>query len=368
MKRPAWICALALIAALAPPASAQTTRIATETVAVFEAPWAVAPLPGGGFLVTEKAGRLVLVGAEGDRRRVAGVPAVRAAGQTGLHDVALAPDFAQSGLVYLTWVAGPDGGALHLGRARLDRAASPPRLEGFETLWRADPSGGRGHPGAIIAFGPDGHLFLTSGDRQLGDPAQVLDDARGKILRLTAEGRPAPGNPFPEAPAVWTHGHRNPYGLAFDAAGRLWSHEMGPRGGDELNLIAPGANYGWPAVSEGRHYSGWPIPGHDSRADVVAPVLHWTPVIAPAGMIIYDGAAFPDWRGSALIGGLRAEALVRVRLSDGQSPGDTPARAQEVERLPLGARIRDVAADAAGAVYVLEDGPRARLLRLTPEK
>lgn len=210
----------------------------------------------------------------------------------------------------------------------------------------------------MVAFGPDGHLFLTSGDRQLGDPAQVLGDSRGKILRLMADGTPARGNPFPDAPEVWTFGHRNPYGLTFDANGRLWSHEMGPRGGDELNRITAGQNYGWPLVSEGRQYSGRAIPAHATRPDVTPPLMEWTPIIAPAGMIFYGGAVFPEWQGSLLMGGLASQALIRVEIGT-----DT---AREVERWDIGNRIRDVAADADGHVYLLEDGDKARLLRLRP--
>ncbi|MCV2867074.1 PQQ-dependent sugar dehydrogenase [Defluviimonas sp. WL0002] len=325
-----------------------------EPLASFDRPWAVATLPQGGFLVTEKPGRLVHVTRTGNKQPISGVPGVTASGQVGLHDIALAPDFESSGLIYLTWVDGSAGGALHLGRGRIDLARA--ELSDFGVLWQATPSGGNGHPGAMMTFSDDGQLFLTSGDRQLGDPAQDLTDSRGKILRLASDGQAAPGNPFAEAPEVWTLGHRNPYGIAFDGQGRLWSHEMGPRGGDELNLIEPGRNYGWPLVSEGRQYSGFAIPDHDTRPDLAAPVIKWSPVIAPAGMIYYDGAVFPEWQGSFLIGGLRSQALVRVEL-DGTS-------AREAERWDMGNRIRDVVADEQGEVYLLEDGDGGRLLRL----
>ena len=336
--------------------SAAQTPFGAEAIATLEQPWAMAVLPQGGFLVTEKAGRLAHVTASGEVETIAGAPRVTDAGQVGLHDVALAPDFQASGLVYLTWVDGTDGGALHLGRGRLDLGAL--QLADLQVIWRATPMGGNGHPGAMIAFGPDGHLFLTSGDRQLGGPAQALGDSRGKILRLTADGAPASGNPFADAPEVWTLGHRNPYGLTFDGTGRLWSHEMGPRGGDELNVIAAGQNYGWPLVSEGKKYSGRSIPPHTTRPEFAPPLIEWTPVIAPAGMVFYDGAIFPEWRGSLLLGGLASQALIRVEVGR--------ATAQEVDRWDMGNRIRDVAADADGQVYVLEDGSEARLLRLTP--
>ncbi len=305
--------------------------------------------------MTEKAGRLAYVSTSGEVQTVAGAPSVTNDGQVGLHDVALAPDFETSGLVYLTWVDGANGGALHLGRGRLDLAGL--QLADLEVIWRAAPEGGNGHPGAMIAFGPDEHLYLTSGDRQLGDPAQVLGDGRGKILRLTADGTPASGNPFPDAPDVWTYGHRNPYGLVFDGTGRLWSHEMGPRGGDELNVIVAGQNYGWPLVSEGLQYSGEAIPAHATRPEFSPPLIEWTPIIAPSGMIQYNGEVFPEWQGSLLLGGLASQALVRVEIGSGT--------AQEVDRWDIGNRIRDVAADADGQVYLLEDGGEARLLRLT---
>ena len=333
------------------------TPFGFETIATLDRPWAMAALPQGGFLVTEKAGRLIHVSASGAVETISGAPTVTDDGQVGLHDVALAPDFETSGRVYLTWVDGANGGALHLGRGRLDLAGR--QLADLDVIWRADPMGGDGHPGAIMAFGPEGHLFLTSGDRQLGGPAQVLGDSRGKILRLDADGTAATDNPFPDAPEVWTLGHRNPYGLTFDASGRLWSHEMGPRGGDELNLIARGQNYGWPLVSEGRKYSGLAIPDHATRPEFAPPLIAWPPTVAPAGMVYYDGAVFPEWRGSLLLGGLASEALIRVEIGN-----DT---AREVDRWDIGNRIRDVAADADGQVYLLEDGDEARLLRLTPD-
>ena len=341
------IAAFAILVFTTLGALAQST-IALSPIATFDKPWAVAALPQGGFLVTEKTGALKMVSAGGDVREVAGVPSVDARGQVGLHDVALAPDFVRSGLIYLTWVAGNGGGDLHLGRGKLDQDTA--QLVDFQTLWRAGPAGGDGHPGAMIAFSPDGYLFLTSGDRQLGDPAQDITDHRGKILRLDLDGKPAAGNPYPDAPDVWSMGHRNPYGLVFDDRGALWSHEMGPRGGDEFNRIAAGQNYGWPQVSEGRRYSGLNIPDHNTRPEFAAPLVAWVPTIAPSGMIYYTGDVFPQWTGSFLIGGLASQALVQVKVS-----GDT---AQEVSRLNLPNRIRDVVADARGEIYVLEDSGR----------
>lgn len=348
------LTALSLSFAFQSAAMAQA-RLGAETVAIVQNPWAIAALPQGGFLVTEKEGQFKYVDPAGGVAIIAGAPAVDARGQVGLHDVALAPDFAQSRRVYLTWVAGPSGGALHLGYGTLDLASFA--LLDFRTVWRANTAGGDGHPGAMIAFSPDGFLYLTSGDRQLGSPAQTVTDSRGKILRLTLEGQPAAGNPYAEAPEVWSMGHRNPYGLAFDAAGVLWSHEMGPRGGDEFNRIEVGKNYGWPVVSEGTEYNGRAIPDHASQPAFVPPLVAWTPVIAPAGMIYYTGDVFGAWTGSFLIGGLASQALVQV-----QADGNT---AREVARWDMGTRIRDVVADAKGDVYLLEDGSDARLMKLT---
>jgi glucose/arabinose dehydrogenase len=270
------------------------------------------------------------------------------------------------------------------------------RIEGLQLLWH-DPAGGQGGQfGAIIAFAPDGQsLFLSSGERQRFTPAQDPSQPLGKILHLTLDGKPAPGNPMagrtgaavvtiidsPEdteaaktaqgrqfrwpgpnlTPSeTWTSGHRNPYGLAFDAEGRLWSEEMGPRGGDELNLIMPGKNYGWPLVSEGKNYDGVPIPPSSSRPDLEPPKLSWNPVISPSTLLIYDGKMFPQWKGSGFIGALSGKALIRVTFSG--------TSAQKAGRWDMGNRIRWVGEGPDGAIYLLEDGNGARLLRLTPRR
>ncbi len=229
-------------------------------------------------------------------------------------------------------------------------------------IWRQLPKvSGDGHYGHRLAFGPDGMLWISSGDRQKLAPAQDLQSALGKLVRLHPDGAVPADNPFAGQGAVpaqlWSLGHRNPLGLAFDAQGRLWMHEMGPAGGDELNLVRRGANYGWPLVSEGRHYDGAAIPGHATRPEFQAPAAWWTPVIAPAGFIIYDGDMFPWFRGQGFIGGLASQALVRVALE-----GDT---AREIARYPMGRRIRDVEQGPDGAIWLLEDGGDARLLKLT---
>lgn len=368
------VAVLALVLACGCPALAQTNAgpsadspdrpFAATPVASFDTPWAIAFLPDGRLLVTERGGRLFLVTPEGDKREVSPLPEVDADGQLGLLDVAVSPRFATDGLIYLTYAEpGRTGAGLVLARARLVETGGAPRLENAQPIWRQGPQGRRGHPGGIIAFSPDGaHLFLSLGERMRGDGAQNPDAPLGKVLRLLPDGTVPPDNPQAAAGGVraqtWTTGHRNPYGLAFAPDGRLWLHEMGPRGGDEVNLIAPGQNYGWPEVSNGDTYAGLSIPDHDTRPEFTPPVLYWTPVIAPAGLAFYDGPLFPGWWGSALIGGLRAEALVRVEI--------TPDGAREVDRWPMGARIRDVAVAADGAVWLIEDDARGRLIRLTP--
>jgi len=321
-------------------------------LARFDSPWAMAFLPDDGqgktaMLVTERTGALKLWREGGKAVVVAGRPKVVAGGQGGLGDIALAPDFATSGLVYLTWVeagAGDTRGAV-LGRARLVRDQGPPRLEGLTVIWRQVPKvSGRGHFGHRIAFAPDGKsLFLSSGERQKFTPAQDMNTNLGKILHLTLDGQPAPGNAFAAqggvAAQVWTLGHRNPLGLQFDAQGRLWDLEHGPAGGDELNLLSPGKNYGWPLVSDGDNYDGTPIPRNATRPDLAAPAISWNPVIAPGDFVFYSGKAFPQWRGQALIAALGAAGIVRVGLEQG--PDGRPV-GKELERIDLGTRIREI--------------------------
>ncbi|MDB5676963.1 MAG: PQQ-dependent sugar dehydrogenase [Sphingomonas bacterium] len=338
---------------------------ASAQIGQFDQPFAMAFLPDGQLLVTEKPGHLKLRAADGSVRDIAGVPAVAFKGQGGLLDVAIAPDFASSRTVYLSYSEPrPGGSSLALARATLDPAGS---LKGLAVIWRAGSDGIGGQFGANILFAPDGKsLFLSSGERQRFAPAQDPDQALGKILHLTLDGKPAPGNPMADAggvkAATWSTGHRNPYGMVFTPDGRLWEEEMGPRGGDELNLVLPGKNYGWPIVSNGDNYSGVPIPDHPSRPDLEAPKLWWNPSISPGGMIYYSGAMFPAWRGSLLIAALSGEAIIRVTLV-----GD---KATPTAQWSVGMRVRDLAQAPDGAVWLLEDGEGGtggRLFRLTPK-
>lgn len=334
-------------------------------LATLDAPWAIAALPGGGVLVTEKAGTMKFI--NGGVKDVAGMPKVDAGGQGGLGDVVLAPDFAKTGTIYLSWAEAGEGdvrGAV-IGRGKFV-GGDMPRVEGLEVIWRQSPkTTGRGHYSHRIAFSPDGKLmFVASGDRQKLDPAQDLSGTLGKVLRLLPDGKPAPGNPYAAkggaSAEIWSYGHRNILGLAFDAKGQLWDLEHGPAGGDELNLVQPGKNYGWPVVSEGDHYDGKDIPPHSTRPDMTPPALVWSPVIAPGDMIVYSGKAFRDWKGQMLIAGLANQGLVRVTLNG--------AKATEAARYPLGKRIRDVAEAPDGSLLVIEDRAGGRLLKLTPKR
>jgi glucose/arabinose dehydrogenase len=254
-------------------------------------------------------------------------------------------------------------------RGRLVESGGAARLEGVQTLFRATPFvSGNGHYSGRIAFSPDGrHLFFTNGEREKFEPAQDPKATLGKVLRLTPDGQPAPGNPLAAQgfhPAVWSYGHRNLLGIAFDGAGNLWEQEMGPRHGDELNLVLPGRNYGYPRASNGDHYDGRAIPDHKAGDGFEAPKAYWNPAISPAGLMIYSGSLFPAWRGSAFIGAMNEPGLVRVPLS-GTSAGQP--QFWDVG----GARIREVEQGPDGAIYLLEDGRRSsqgRLLRLTPAR
>lgn len=340
---------------------------AVEEVDRYDEPWAMAFLPGSGdLLVTERSGVLHLRDADtGEQVEVSGVPDVVDAGQGGLGDVVPAPTFEDDGTIYLSWVEAGDGGTgAVVGRARLEDDGSAASLADLEVVWRQVPKvEGDGHFSHRIAFSPDGrYLFVTSGERQQGDPAQDTSNNLGSIVRLTPDGAPAPGNPLEDRGGVsaelWSWGHRNALGIQFAPDGTLWETEMGPEGGDELNVIEPGSNYGWPEVSNGSDYGGGEIPDHAEGDGYAAPAAWWNPSISPGSLLVYDGAMFPDWRGDALIGALSGEALVHVDL-DGTTAGE-----QQV--FDLGERVRAVDEAPDGAIWLLEDEGSGRLLRLTP--
>ncbi|VAV87291.1 PQQ-dependent oxidoreductase, gdhB family [hydrothermal vent metagenome] len=345
----------------------------TAEITSFDEPWAMTFLPDGRMLVTEKGGSLFLVDQKGEKTPISGTPDVDYGGQGGLGDVILSPDFAESGLIYLSWVeAGEKNtrGAVvadaNLSLAPIGVEAEPPQLSNIKIIWKQNPKvKGRGHYSHRLAFSPDGkYLFIGSGERQKFDPAQDMTQNLGKIVRLNPDGSIPADNPFIDDEdalhEIWSLGHRNILGIAFDSDGKLWNQEMGPKHGDELNLVQRGANYGYPIVSEGDHYSGKKIPNHDSRPEFVPPKVAWVPTIAPAGLIFYSGDMFPAWKGSAFIGGLASESLIRVSFD-----GDT---AEEAERFKMGARIREVEQGPDGALWVLQDGEGGKLLKLTPAK
>lgn len=344
----------------------ETKPFVAKEVASFDTPWALAFLPDSRMLVTEKPGHMFLVTPDGQKTEITGVPEVVASGQIGFLDVAPSPTYTSDKTIYVTYVApGDNGSALTLARANLSEADGKASLVDLKALWTQRPGGGKGQPGGIIAFDGQGkHIFLSSGDRMIPETAQDPEQTMGKVLRLTLDGAAAADNPDFSKGGVraetWTLGHRNPYGLAFAPDGKLWLHEMGPRGGDELNLIEPGKNYGWPEVSNGDNYSGTRIPRHNTRPEFAAPQLYWNPVIAPAGLTFYEGDMFPAWKGSALLGGLSATALIRISFTKGHP--------DEADRWDMQARIRDVAVAPDGAVWVIEDDSPGRLLRLTPGK
>jgi len=348
-----------------------------EEVASFDQPWSMAFLPDGNFLVTEKPGKMFLMNQAGETlSEISGVPEVAYGGQGGLGDVAIHPDFNENKTVYVSFAEEGENdtrGAVVI-KATLDLTEEGGALTNLEYIWRQVPKvTGRGHYAHRMAFSEDGYLFISSGDRQKFDPAQDMTSNMGKIIRLNDDGSIPTDNPFYNdggvAAEVWSLGHRNPLGIDFDADGKLWNIEMGPRGGDELNLVLKGEDYGYPTVSNGIHYNGSNIPNHDTRPEFEEPKEWWgdgysIPVISPSSFVIYQGDLFYDWQGSGFISGLSSESLIRVQF-DGDS-------AKEIERFDMGRRIRSVEEGPDGALWLLEDYPRrqdtskGRLLRLTP--
>jgi glucose/arabinose dehydrogenase len=387
------VATFAVLGALAPaysPANAEErmtegTAIKVESLAKLDNPWAVKVLPDGRLLITEKPGHLRIYADGKLSEPIKGVPKVEYHDQGGLLDVALDPNFAENGIVYLSYTEAA------AKQPKVESDEKDPRLGEYQDLddtvlkgaavargklngnalsdvtviWRQEPKTiGRGHFGGRLVFAPDGKLFITSGDRQRFEPAQDMASNLGKVLRINPDGSVPDDNPFAGKDGargdIWTLGHRNPLGAAINPeSGALWIHEMGPKGGDEVNIVVKGKNYGWPQVSEGDHYDDQPIPLHEENADFAKPVKFWNPSISPAGLIFYRGELFPNWQGNLLMGGLSSEALFRLAL-DGN-------RVTAEEKIAMGRRIRDVAEAPDGALLLLSDGDDGELLRLTPK-
>jgi aldose sugar dehydrogenase len=357
---------LSLAACSSGVAEAQDKPFTMTEVAKFKEPWAIAVLPGGRALITEKAGALILWDGKGRSGvPVAGAPKVSEGGQGGFGDVVLHPKFAENDMVYLSWVEdGPGGHGAVVGRAKLVETGGTARLEGLSTIWQQSPKvSGRGHFGHRIAFGPDGKIYISSGERQKFDPAQDMNANLGKIVRLNDDGSVPSDNPYAAkggiTAQIWSFGHRNPLGLAFAADGKLWEVEMGPKGGDEVNLISPTKNYGYPLASNGDHYDGRDIPDHKAGDGFEPPKVYWNPSISPGGMIVYSGDLFAAWKGDAFIAALGGQALIRIDL-DGE-------KAAKADQWDMGTRIRDVEQGPDGAIWLLEDGDEGQLMRLVPK-
>ncbi|MCX6598206.1 MAG: PQQ-dependent sugar dehydrogenase [Acidobacteria bacterium] len=402
MSRPLGLILVSMAAWAQPNAGAQkpeaTLPFKMTTVSTFSLPWRIAFLPDGRMLITEKIGPIWLVSAEGEKiAPLGGTPPVYWQGQNGMLGIFVSPNYATDESVYLTYIEpGEYGGSQVLAKAKLN-AGRAPRLQNLEVIWRQMPRGKGGQAGGQIAFAPDGKsLFMSVGDRQRMVPAQDPNQPVGKIVHLTLDGKPHPDNPnfgktgaatislidpprdtelaktaktvssytFPGpnmTPAeTWASGFRAPYGLAFSPTGELWEVEHGPRGGDELNLVEKGKNYGWPLVSFGMNYNEVKIPSHDSRPEFTKPTIYWTPVIAPGNLMFYKGTkTFPQWNGSGFISGLGSHSLNRI-VFDGKGGAKT------AERWDLGKRIRDVEQAPDGSLWALEDENPGALIHITP--
>ena len=353
-----------------------STDLNSQDFGTFNEPWAATFAPGTATLfVTQKGGEIHFIDtATRQRGTVTGAPTVDYGGQGGLGDIAFLPAEANAALgtrtIYLSWAEAGDndtrGAAVGRGQLVCDQPTAC-RIEGVSVIWRQPKVTGRGHYSHRIAISPDGqYLFVSSGDRQKMEPAQDTSNNLGSVVRLNLDSTPATGNAFSgqsgKAQDIWSFGHRNLLGLQFDAQGQLWDLEHGPAGGDELNLVVKGQNYGWPRVSDGDHYNGTPIPRHSTSTEYVKPAISWNPVIAPGDFIFYSGKLFTDWRGQAIIAAMAPSGLVRVSTT---TDGDM-ATASELQRIPFERRLREIIEGPDGAIWVLEDGEGGRLLKLTP--
>ncbi|MEZ2772800.1 PQQ-dependent sugar dehydrogenase [Acinetobacter pseudolwoffii] len=344
--------------------SSNLQKYKTEQVTQFNEPWAITSLKDGRLLITERKGKLQLFDPRTKQKvEVKGIPQVAYGGQGGLGEVALHPDFANNQWVYLSYAEQGQGsyGAVVI-RGKLDLNQTAPQLTQIERIWTQVPKfSGQGHYAHRIVFGSDGKLWISSGERQQFNPAQDMQSNAGKIIRLNDDGSIPADNPFMNqgkiAQQIWSLGHRNPLGMAFDPQGQFWVIEMGPKGGDELNKIIKAKNYGYPVVSNGDHYDGKPIPDHATRPEFEAPALDWTPVISPSDLLFYTGNVFPQWKNKAITTGLSSKALVIVDTT--QNP------VKEVQRVDMKERIRGAIQASDGTLWIIQDGTQAKLLKMT---
>lgn len=333
-----------------------------SVIAGLEAPWAVEPLPEGGALITQRGGKLIFAHADGGRSTVRGVPKVRNGGQGGLLDITLARDFATSRVLFLTYAKRQVGGGTGTALARAEWPAGARRLQNVRELFESKPgsSGGR-HFGSRVVEAKDGTLFLTIGDRGDDVSAQDTSNHNGSVIRVTKEGAIPRDNPFAGNDAVldeiWSFGHRNPQGAALDLRGNLWVSEHGARGGDEVNAVKKGANFGWPVISYGRHYSGRKIGEGTRKAGMQQPAFYWDPSIAPSGLMVYSGKAFPDWRGDIFVGSLKFDYISRL--------SGTPLREVEQIKSPETVRVRDINEAPDGSIWFISVGDGA-VYRISP--
>jgi glucose/arabinose dehydrogenase len=338
-------------------AAAEDYRLET-VVDELSHPWSLAFLPGGEMLVTQRTGQLRRISAAGEPGQpIEGVPIVYFAGQGGLHDVVLHPDFEQNDLIYLSYAEGsPDYNGTAVARAKLAGNV----LQDLAVIYRVSPRKDTPvHYGGRMAFLADGTLLITTGDGfDYREAAQDIDSNLGKVIRINDDGSPASGNPFPESPFVWSYGHRNPQGLAIDNNGVVYLHEHGPRGGDELNVVGPGINYGWPAITYGIDYNGAYVTPYQEWEGMQQPIHYWVPSIGPSGLAVYDGDLFPEWRGDLFVGALVDKEVRRLNMEAGKVVNEEPLFSE------LDARIRDIRSGPDGALYIVTDGDPGKIVRV----